>query len=345
MIPSSKDILTKMYYHPEKYFSQMANVVSKYFSLIVIVQERKQMFLISNHGCNFFSILFLLARGYFDYEFVKSKQTSMSWQMINLHQPLQFRYYSRDLSCSGNYSLIAQSVVIEPLNYNELIHIHLAYGDRLDQIFVSYLTNSSQYPPQCQYGFDPFKLEFYPNGTTTTYTESDMYEGKANIWTGNNEHDWSSIYSFTNRSTTKNEAVTLIAYGDIGLSPVESGAKPTVDRVTIRIISTNITCLLHIGDISYARAPRVPYMVGIGNHEYDNVTGGDKHLSGPPGLGEFRLECTDSGGELTASMVHCFHSPSNGNGLFRYSFDVGPIHIIYYSTEHDFRRSSLQYMN
>jgi hypothetical protein len=42
-------------------------------------------------------------------------------------------------------------------------------------------------------------------------------------------------------------------------------------------------------------------------------------------------------------MVHRFHSPSNGNGLFWYSFDVGPIHIIYFSTEHDFRRSSIQY--
>ncbi len=42
-------------------------------------------------------------------------------------------------------------------------------------------------------------------------------------------------------------------------------------------------------------------------------------------------------------MVHRFHSPSNGNSLFWYSFDVGPVHIIYYSTEHDFHRTSIQY--
>ncbi len=52
---------------------------------------------------------------------------------------------------------------------------------------------------------------------------------------------------------------------------------------------------------------------------------------------------TDSGGKCAVPMVHRFHSPSNGNGLFWYSFDVGPIHIIYYSTEHDFRRTSVQY--
>ena len=42
-------------------------------------------------------------------------------------------------------------------------------------------------------------------------------------------------------------------------------------------------------------------------------------------------------------MVHRFHSPSNGNGLFWYSFDVGPVHILYFSTEHDFRQTAPQY--
>ena len=42
-------------------------------------------------------------------------------------------------------------------------------------------------------------------------------------------------------------------------------------------------------------------------------------------------------------MVHRFHSPSNGNQLFWYSFDVGPVHIIFYSTEHDFLPNSSQY--
>ena len=51
----------------------------------------------------------------------------------------------------------------------------------------------------------------------------------------------------------------------------------------------------------------------------------------------------DSGGECAVPMVHRFHSPSNGNGLFWYSFDVGPVHIVYYSTEHDFLPTSTQY--
>ncbi|CAF2953426.1 unnamed protein product [Rotaria sp. Silwood2] len=52
----------------------------------------------------------------------------------------------------------------------------------------------------------------------------------------------------------------------------------------------------------------------------------------------------DSGGECAVPIVHRFHSPSNGNGLFWYSFDVGPVHVVCYSTEHDFLPSSPQYV-
>ena len=274
----------------------------------------------------------ITACGYIDYEFVQSKQSRMSWQMVSLRRPLEFRYYSRDHTCSGNYSLIAKSPTVQPLNYNEPTHVHLAYGDRIDQMFVSYLTNSSQYTPQCQYGLSSSSLSFQKSGTSTTYKASDMCEGKANITgpqnfidpgymhtilledlrpsvtyyyrVGTDEHGWSAVYSFTNRPANKEESVYIVAFGDMGLSPVELGAKPTIDRVTARVTSLNVTCLLHIGDISYARgiaaqwdafmtqvqpiASRVPYMVGIGNHEYDHETGGEKDPSGAPGAGGFR---------------------------------------------------------
>jgi hypothetical protein len=112
--------------------------------------------------------LFRLACNYFDYEFVKLDQSNISWQMTNLHHQLEFRYYSREHSCHGNYSLIGKSFIVEPLNYNEPRYIHLAYGDQIDQIYVSYLTNSSEYIPQCQYGLTSSSLNFHKNGTTIT---------------------------------------------------------------------------------------------------------------------------------------------------------------------------------
>ncbi|CAF1443716.1 unnamed protein product [Rotaria sp. Silwood1] len=328
---------------------------------------------------------------YIGYEFVQN-QTSASWDMVNLRRPLEFRYYSRNQNCSGNYSFAAKSSVVQPLNYNEPTQIHLAYGNRIDQMFVSLVTNSNAYTPRCQYGLNPSSLEWQANGTTLTYTASDMCEGRATIWgpqnfidpgfmhtillndlhpsttyfyrVGTDEDGWSSVYSFTNRPANGDSEVILIAYGDMGLAPFASGAKSTIDRVRARVISTNITCLLHIGDISYAMgiailwdsfmtqiesiASHVPYMVSIGNHEYDHVTGGDKDPSGAPGPGGFRPKWgdygTDSGGECAVPMVRRFHSPSNGNGLFWYSFDVGPIHFVIFSAEHDFHRGSSQYI-
>ena len=103
------------------------------------------------------------------------------WEMINLRRPLQFRYYSRAQNCSGNFSFVAQSSIVQPFNYNEPTQIHLAYGDRIDQMFVSYVTNSNAYTPRCQYGLNSSSLEWETNGTTLTYTASNMCEGIANI--------------------------------------------------------------------------------------------------------------------------------------------------------------------
>ncbi len=56
--------------------------------------------------------------------------------MTNLRRQLEFCYYSRDKHCSGNYSLIGKSPIVEPLNFNEATHVHLAYGDGIDQIML-----------------------------------------------------------------------------------------------------------------------------------------------------------------------------------------------------------------
>jgi hypothetical protein len=256
----------------------------------------------------------------------------MSWKMTHLRRPLEFRYYSRNDTSSRTYSLIAKSNVIQPKNYNEPTHIHTAYGDGINQMYVSYLTSSSQYIPQCQYGLSRKSLSFRQSGTTTTYKASDMCEGIADIiapqffidpgymhtillkglrpsttyyyLVGTDEHGWSDVYSFTNRPANEGEDVYIIAYGDMGVENFAPGAQSTINRITARVKSTRVTCLLHIGDISYARgagalwdgfmnqiqpiAARIPYMVGIGNHEYGHVQGGDKDPSGAPGPGGFR---------------------------------------------------------
>nr|CCA27923.1 calcineurinlike phosphoesterase putative [Albugo laibachii Nc14] len=126
--------------------------------------------------------------------------------------------------------------------------------------------------------------------------------------------------------------------------------------------------LLHVGDVGYALgfglrwdyfmkmiepvATHVPYLVSVGNHEHDYTRGGKSHdpsgAVGPdggmnfqPSWGNFKR---DSAGECSVPLYHRFHTPENGRGLFWYSFDYGPIHIIQMSSEHDWRRGSEQFL-
>lgn len=119
----------------------------------------------------------------------------------------------------------------------------------------------------------------------------------------------------------------------------------------------NYVALIHIGDLSYAKgrtyiwdqfgaivqpvASQLPYMVGIGNHEYDYLVNGEGHdLSGDaaakengwhPSGGNFH---NDSKGECGVPSVKRFHMPDNGNSLFWYSFSLGLTHHIVLSSEH-----------
>ncbi|EGC32941.1 hypothetical protein DICPUDRAFT_155063 [Dictyostelium purpureum] len=108
----------------------------------------------------------------------------------------------------------------------------------------------------------------------------------------------------------------------------------------------------HIGDISYAVGvsfiwdyyfdsmepiiSKVPYMVSIGNHEYDYL--GQEFLPSWSNYG------TDSGGECGVPYNKRFHM--NGDDTSRnlwYSYNNGPIHFTVMSAEHDFLEGSQQY--
>ncbi|GAM20511.1 hypothetical protein SAMD00019534_036860 [Acytostelium subglobosum LB1] len=112
--------------------------------------------------------------------------------------------------------------------------------------------------------------------------------------------------------------------------------------------------ILHIGDISYARgyafiwdyfqeymteiASRAPYMVTIGNHEYDFPKQPFK-----PSWSDFN---TDSGGECGVPFSKRYHMTGAEGTPQRnvyYSYNNGPVHVTVMSMEHDFLVGSLQY--
>lgn len=182
---------------------------------------------------------------------------------------------------------------------------------------------------------------------------------------GSDKDGWSSVYSLMSRPDESVKSAKFIAYADMGVDPAPA-ATSTAVRSYQDVMDGYDSFLLHFGDISYARghahvwdeffhviepyATRVPYMISIGNHEYDYVTGGANDPSGAMGEDgrmDFHPDWAnygeDSSGECSVPMYYRWDAPANGNGIYWYSFDYGGIHVIQISSEHDWRRGSKQY--
>jgi len=140
------------------------------------------------------------------------------------------------------------------------------------------------------------------------------------------------------------------------------GATGTVAWVMNEINQNDVNLVLHIGDISYAVgygylwevygseiepvSSIAPYMIGVGNHEYDHTGTGGNDPSGATGNGwhpAWGNYGDDSGGECSVPTYHRFTAPANGNSIYWYSFDYGTAHIVIISSEHDFTPGSAQY--
>ena len=69
-------------------------------------------------------------------------------------------------------------------------------------------------------------------------------------------------------------------------------------------------------------ATHIPYMIGVGNHEYDHTTGGEhdpSHAKGPGGFRPFWFNGgDDSGGECGVPMYYRFHMPDSGHSIWWY---------------------------
>uniref|UniRef100_M4B968 Purple acid phosphatase n=1 Tax=Hyaloperonospora arabidopsidis (strain Emoy2) TaxID=559515 RepID=M4B968_HYAAE len=183
---------------------------------------------------------------------------------------------------------------------------------------------------------------------------------------GSDKDGWSSVYSFMSRPDASVKSAKFIAYADMGVDSAPAAISTAVRSYQDVVGGGYDSFLLHFGDISYARghahiwdeffhviephATRVPYMVSIGNHEYDYMTGGANDPSGATGIDgrmgfhpDWANYGDDSSGECSVPMFYRWDAPANGNSIYWYSFDYGGIHVVQVSSEHDWRRGSKQY--
>jgi hypothetical protein len=168
---------------------------------------------------------------------------------------------------------------------------------------------------------------------------------------------------------------SFLVYGDQGCPATgwTAGAKIVAQRMEREfsplydLTRPQVRAIHHFGDLAYAKgaahiydfwfhmiqplASKVPYMIGIGNHEYLHFTGGanGKDPSGESSPGGYRPPWNnfgnDSGGECGVPIAKRFKMPSSSgsNGVFWYSFEFSSTHVIMLSSEHDLSSTSRQY--
>ncbi|GLE02468.1 hypothetical protein PINS_up011306 [Pythium insidiosum] len=181
---------------------------------------------------------------------------------------------------------------------------------------------------------------------------------------GSDVDGWSEVYRFRSAPRVGSTAtVKFIAYSDMGVGGAPT-AQSTVTHVFRDVAANGFdSFLLHVGGLSCSRgdgsvwdrfmheiapiATRVPYMVSIGNYEYDYQSGGSHDTSGAGGTNGFHPAWgnfgSDSNGECGVPTVHRFHVPATGNSLFWYSFDYASVHVIQLSSEHAWTQGSEQF--
>jgi len=119
--------------------------------------------------------------------------------------------------------------------------------------------------------------------------------------------------------------------------------------------------VVHFGDLAYAWscgftwevwqsqiepiATRMPYMVSVGNHEYDHHHGDDIDPStNKPFRPEWGNYGHDSEGECGVPMLYRFpHAPPTGHSIWWYTFSYVNVRFVVLSSEHDYTPSSEQW--
>lgn len=201
-----------------------------------------------------------------------------------------------------------------------------------------------------------------------------LQSGKIDYWYQMDSDSTGRKYDFRSPGTVKSDAnVTVLLFGDMGAPSARKcpGSQGTIDSLMHLYQKADI--IIHMGDISYADgdsslwdefmdkiepfASTIPYMICIGNHEYDwipsnidTVDASGLHKPFMPWWGNFG---DDSYGECGYPTFNRFPMPQHvalpgvqidSNPPFWYAFASGPAQFIIMSTEHDMTPESPQRM-
>ncbi|XP_039959167.1 acid phosphatase type 7 isoform X2 [Bactrocera tryoni] len=211
--------------------------------------------------------------------------------------------------------------------------VHLAFGETTRDIVVTWSTRDDTNESICEYGLETFEFvqkateppkKFVDGGSAHSVqyihrvTLSNLQPEKRYIYHCGSKLGWSLQFWFRTPPTHAHWSPSLAIYGDLGNENAQS--LPRLQQDTQRDM---YDAILHVGDFAYdmhsenagvgdefmrqveAIAAYVPYMVCAGNHEQTY------------NFSNYRAR---------------FNMPGGTENLF-YSFDLGPIHFVAFSTE------------
>lgn len=210
--------------------------------------------------------------------------------------------------------------------------------------------------PSCSLGLSAGKYTEVYNGTTTTYTDGNwqglLHTVVMHSLTPSQTYFYScdvggtgKEYSFKAPVPVGTLPVTLGLIADLGEACDRPGCgNSTLSALEKAASAGEFDVLVHAGDIAYTSgsqgiwdeymremeptAARVPYQVCAGNHEhYFNFSGYRHRFAMPDEAGV----STTVDGTPTLAVNNIYHSS-----------DVGGVHIVGFSTEHDYSTTSEQ---
>ncbi|XP_054714033.1 acid phosphatase type 7-like [Uloborus diversus] len=222
----------------------------------------------------------------------------------------------------------------QPVVNTQPEQVHLSCGNSPTEMMVTWVTMDPTNTSTVEYGLR--KLDHTQTGTVSKFVDggsearvlfihrvllTDLKPNTEYVYHCGSDDGWSAIFWFTTLKTGTDWSPNFAIFGDLGNVNGQS-----IPRLQEEVQKNHFDVLLHVGDIAYnmdtdnARvgdefmrqmepiAAYVPYMTCVGNHEY--AYNFSNYVN--------RFSMLNQEREI--------------NNLF-YSFDVGPAHIIAFSTE------------
>lgn len=230
----------------------------------------------------------------------------------------------------------AKATITDDEDYCIPQHVHLSYGSSLDEMVIVWAT-AMPCSTEVLYGISPWNLDQQASGTSIIFSEQnfqglqDLHRVKLKSLAPSTTYYYRPLsnnigkgpFYFKTPPTGTNWAPQILFYGDLG---VHTETIPSLAREALK---GEYTAIIHAGDFAYnlkdnngqvgdqfmqlieQAASFLPYMTCPGNHEIDS--------------------------DSFAHYRHRFSMPVNEWPMpleqLWYSFDVGPVHFVSYSSE------------